>query len=94
MSHITRSRGAERTGIEALIFAQLVPDRSPTLFFQPHRRIRRLRSGFVAAPEQMAENDEGRVCVRVAETLPFERFRDAYTQLERGGLRGKIVLTP
>jgi hypothetical protein len=69
MSRITRSRGAERTGVEALIFAQLVPDWYPTLFFQPHRRIRRLRCGFVAAPEQMAENGEGRVCVRVAETL-------------------------
>jgi NADPH:quinone reductase len=36
----------------------------------------------------------GELTVRVAETLPLERFRDAYTLLERGGLRGKIVLTP
>ena len=36
----------------------------------------------------------GELTVRVAETLPFERFRDAYARLERGGLRGKIVLTP
>jgi NADPH2:quinone reductase len=36
----------------------------------------------------------GELTVRVAETLPLERFRDAYGRLERGGLRGKIVLTP
>ena len=36
----------------------------------------------------------GELTLRVAETVPFERFRDAYTSLERGGLWGKIVLTP
>jgi NADPH:quinone reductase len=36
----------------------------------------------------------GELTVRVAEILPFERFRDAYATLERGGLHGKIVLTP
>jgi NADPH:quinone reductase-like Zn-dependent oxidoreductase len=36
----------------------------------------------------------GELTVRVAEILPFERFRDAYARLERGGLHGKIVLTP
>jgi NADPH:quinone reductase len=36
----------------------------------------------------------GELTVRVAETVPLERFRDAYARLERGGLRGKIVLTP
>ena len=36
----------------------------------------------------------GELTVRVAEILPLERFRDAYARLERGGLRGKIVLTP
>jgi NADPH:quinone reductase len=36
----------------------------------------------------------GELTVRVAETLPLERFREAYARLERGGLRGKIVLTP
>lgn len=35
----------------------------------------------------------GELTVRVAEVLPLDRFRDAYTRLERGGLRGKIVLT-
>jgi NADPH2:quinone reductase len=37
---------------------------------------------------------EGELTVRVAEILPLERFRDAYTRLERGGLHGKVVLTP
>ena len=36
----------------------------------------------------------GKLTVRVAQTLPFERFRDAYARLERGGLRGKVVLAP
>ncbi len=36
----------------------------------------------------------GELTVRVAETLPLERFRDAYARLERGGLRGKVVLAP
>jgi NADPH2:quinone reductase len=36
----------------------------------------------------------GELTVRVAEVLPLERFGDAYARLERGGLQGKIVLTP
>jgi NADPH2:quinone reductase len=32
--------------------------------------------------------------VRVAAILPLESFRDAYARLGRGGLHGKIVLTP
>jgi NADPH:quinone reductase-like Zn-dependent oxidoreductase len=36
----------------------------------------------------------GELTVRVAEKLSFEAFHDAYARLERGGLRGKIVLTP
>ena len=36
----------------------------------------------------------GELTLRVAQTLPLERFRDAYTLLARGGLYGKIVLTP
>jgi len=47
-----------------------------------------------ATAELAARAAAGGLTVRVAETLPLERFRDAYTQLERGGLRGKIVLTP
>lgn len=37
---------------------------------------------------------KGELTLRVAETLPLERFRDAYARLERGGQPGKIVLTP
>jgi hypothetical protein len=36
----------------------------------------------------------GELTLRVAETVPRERFRDASLRLERGGLPGKIVLTP
>jgi len=36
----------------------------------------------------------GELTVRIAEVLPLERFRDAYDRLKRGGLHGKIVLTP
>jgi NADPH:quinone reductase-like Zn-dependent oxidoreductase len=36
----------------------------------------------------------GELTVRVAEILPLARFRDAYARLERGGVHGKIVLTP
>ncbi len=44
--------------------------------------------------ELAARASSGELTVRVAETLPFERLRDAYMRLERGGLHGKIVLTP
>ena len=37
---------------------------------------------------------KGELTLRVDETLPLERFRDAYARLERGGQPGKIVLTP
>jgi NADPH:quinone reductase len=36
----------------------------------------------------------GGLTVRVADVLPLDRFRDGYDRLARGGLRGKIVLTP
>ena len=47
----------------------------------------------VAAAELADLATAGELTVRVAETLPLDRFRDAYTRLKRGGLRGKIVLT-
>jgi NADPH:quinone reductase len=47
-----------------------------------------------AAAELADRAARGELTLRVAETLPLERFRDAYTRLERGGLYGKIVLTP
>jgi NADPH2:quinone reductase len=47
------------------------------------------------ATAQLAElAARGELTLRVAETVPLERFRDAYTGLERGGLPGKIVFTP
>jgi NADPH2:quinone reductase len=48
-----------------------------------------------AATADLAERAAaGELTVRIAETLPLERFADAYARLEGGGLRGKIVLTP
>ena len=47
-----------------------------------------------SAAELAARAAAGELTLRVAETLPFERFRAAYTRLERGGLHGKIALTP
>jgi NADPH:quinone reductase-like Zn-dependent oxidoreductase len=47
-----------------------------------------------AAAELADSAAAGELTVRVAETLPLDRFRDAYTRLKSGGLRGKIVLTP
>lgn len=36
----------------------------------------------------------GELTVRVAEVLPLAEFRRGYALLDRGGLRGKVVLTP
>jgi hypothetical protein len=46
-----------------------------------------------AAAELAQRAASGELMVRVAETIPLERFREAYTRLERGGLHGKLVLT-
>jgi NADPH:quinone reductase len=46
-----------------------------------------------AAAELAQRAASGELTIRVAETFPLERFREAYTRLERGGLHGKIVLT-
>ena len=48
----------------------------------------------VAAAELAAGVTAGELTVRVAETLPLDRFREGYSRLKSGGLRGKIVLTP
>jgi NADPH:quinone reductase-like Zn-dependent oxidoreductase len=37
--------------------------------------------------------DQGKLRVHVQETFPFERIADAHRLLERGHLRGKVVLT-
>jgi NADPH:quinone reductase-like Zn-dependent oxidoreductase len=36
----------------------------------------------------------GDLTVRVADVLPLDRFRDGYERLVRGGVHGKIVITP
>jgi len=36
----------------------------------------------------------GRLCTRVACTLDLAEAAEAHRLLERGGLRGKVVLTP
>lgn len=36
----------------------------------------------------------GELTVRVALTLPLDRFDEAYARLQNGGLRGKVVLVP
>ncbi len=36
----------------------------------------------------------GELTVRIEETLALEHFRDAYERMTRGGLHGKVVLTP
>jgi NADPH:quinone reductase len=46
-----------------------------------------------AAADLAQRAASGELTVRVAQTIPLERFREAYARLERGGLRGKIVLT-
>lgn len=47
-----------------------------------------------ATAELASRAAAGELTIRVADTLPLERFGDAYARLGRGGLRGKIVLTP
>jgi NADPH2:quinone reductase len=47
-----------------------------------------------AAGELARRAAAGELTVRIAEILPLDRFPDAYVRLERGGLQGKIVLTP
>jgi NADPH:quinone reductase-like Zn-dependent oxidoreductase len=47
-----------------------------------------------ATAELARDAAAGELTVRVTEILPLERFHDAYTRSERGGLHGKIVLTP
>lgn len=51
-----------------------------------------------ARPEVLAELarliEDGRLEVPIAATYPLDRVRDAYTELEQGHTRGKIVLVP
>jgi NADPH:quinone reductase-like Zn-dependent oxidoreductase len=47
-----------------------------------------------ALTELAARAAAGELTVRVAEAFPLEDFREGYERLARGGLYGKIVLTP
>lgn len=47
-----------------------------------------------AAAELADRAVAGELTIRVAEVLGLEHFHDAYSRLERGGLHGKLVLTP
>ena len=47
-----------------------------------------------AAEELAGRAAAGELTVRVADVMPFERFREAFERLQRRGLRGKLVLTP
>jgi NADPH:quinone reductase-like Zn-dependent oxidoreductase len=48
----------------------------------------------VVLGELAALIDEGKLEVPIARVYPLERVRDAFTELERGHTRGKIVLEP
>ncbi|MEU3572323.1 zinc-binding dehydrogenase, partial [Kitasatospora sp. NPDC036755] len=37
---------------------------------------------------------DGRLTLRVADTLPLEQAAHAHRRLEAGGLRGRLLLTP
>jgi NADPH:quinone reductase-like Zn-dependent oxidoreductase len=56
-------------------------------------------SGIAVDPDPVALHglvelvDQGRLRVHVQETFPFERIADAHRLIERGHLRGKVVLT-
>jgi hypothetical protein len=54
----------------------------------------RLGPDATATAELARQVATGQLTVRIAEILPLERFQDAYAQLGRGGLHGKVVLTP
>lgn len=47
-----------------------------------------------AAEDLVGHAASGELTVRVADVMPFERYREAFERLRRGGLRGKLVLTP
>ncbi|MFB9839300.1 zinc-binding dehydrogenase, partial [Actinoallomurus acaciae] len=38
--------------------------------------------------------EAGTLTLRVAEALPLEHVAEAHRRLEKGGLRGRLVLTP
>ena len=70
----------------------------PTAVPEPDRGITPQAVGAQPDPATLARLAEqaagGGLTVRIADTLPLDRFRDGYDLLVRGGARGKVVLTP
>jgi NADPH:quinone reductase-like Zn-dependent oxidoreductase len=70
----------------------------PTAVPDGHREIApetvQVQPDAAAAEELAGRAAAGELTVRVADVMPFERFREAFERLQRGGLRGKLVLTP
>jgi NADPH:quinone reductase-like Zn-dependent oxidoreductase len=53
-----------------------------------------VRADGVALRELATLVDQGRLTLRVADTLPFAEVAEAHRRLEKGGLRGRLVLVP
>ncbi|MGO9029705.1 MAG: NADP-dependent oxidoreductase [Acidimicrobiales bacterium] len=79
----------------------VAPDRIDTIIaFDAAQRVGAKTEGSSAAstPEVLAEVADlvasGAIVLPIAATFPFERVRDAYTEVEKRHTRGKIVLVP
>lgn len=53
-----------------------------------------VRADGAALRELSALVDQGKLTLRVADTLPFAAVAEAHRRLEKGGLRGRLVLVP
>jgi NADPH:quinone reductase-like Zn-dependent oxidoreductase len=53
-----------------------------------------VRADGVALRELSALVDQGKLTLRVADTLPFTEVAEAHRRLEKGGVRGRLVLVP
>ncbi|MBV8933256.1 MAG: NADP-dependent oxidoreductase [Kutzneria sp.] len=75
-------------------FAAVIPDAAP----QPLRGIRVgrvfVRADGAALADLVTVVDAGRLTLRVAHTMPLDEVAAAHERLARGGLRGRVVLTP
>jgi NADPH2:quinone reductase len=76
------------------VFVALVAPFAPP----PIRGTRVVVQEVFADGERLAELvklvDDGALTLRVARTFPLERAREAHEMLERGGVGGRIILTP
>jgi NADPH:quinone reductase len=90
----SRALGCVRDGGAFVTSVTTVPGAAPEAARGISPRTVAVQPDANAAAELADRAARGELTLRVAETLPLERFRDAYTRLERGGLPGKIVLTP